>query len=168
MCCFYKLTGCNQPSTGKHGMDMRVEVQTLALSVQYGNNPGSCTEMLFVTAEGKHGVRGTLEHQPVQQLLIFIDQAVKLIRNGENGMIVSNSLYEFGIALHDPFLLNRSPTAGTMPVITGGCVDFYMSALFTVTDFISKTAGFAVDDTVGRFHRCGVRLWLSRYSGRNF
>ena len=151
MCCLYKLTGCGQPATRKHGMDMRVEIQTLTLCVQYGNNPGSCAEMLFVTAEGKQGVRGTPEHQPVQQLLIFINQAVKLIRNCENGMIVSNSLYEFGIAFHDPFLLNRSLTAGTVPVITGGCVDFYMSALFTVTDIISKTAGFAVGDTVGRF-----------------
>lgn len=89
-------------------------IQTLTLCVRYGNNPGSCAEMLFVTAEGKQGVRGTPEHQPVQQLLIFINQAVKLIRNCENGMIVSNSLYEFGIAFHDPFLLNRSLTAGTV------------------------------------------------------
>lgn len=47
---FHKLAGASQPSAGKHGMDMGMEIQLLALCMQYGNNSGSCSKMLFVTA----------------------------------------------------------------------------------------------------------------------
>lgn len=47
---FHKLAGGSQPPAGKHGMDMGMEIQPLALRMQYGNNPGSCPEMLSVTA----------------------------------------------------------------------------------------------------------------------
>lgn len=149
----HELPGRGQAAAGEHGVDVRVEVQPLALRVQHGDDPGGRAEVFFVAAEGEQRVRSAAEHQPVQELLVFIDQAVKLAGHCENGMVISNPFDQFGIALHDPFLLNRRLAAGAVAVVAGRGMDFHTAALSAITDVVSKGAGLAAGDAA-----CGLPL----------
>ena len=71
------------------------------------------------------------------------------MRDCKDEMVVGNPLNQLGIPCHDPLLLQRSLTVGTAAVVAGAGMDLQMAAFLAIADIITKTAGLAVDNTVG-------------------
>ena len=125
-------------------MQMRMEGKLLSPGVEDGNDPRGGAHIFPVAAERDQGIGSGREKQVIERFLVFEDERVEFMRKGEYHMVISDTRDQLGVALHDPLLLQRGLTAGTVAVIAGTGVDLPVTTLRAFGNRVSELAGLAV------------------------
>ena len=125
-------------------------VQFLIPCVEHLNDPGLCTKVFFVGSQFQKRLGTASMEQPVEKLLITVDQRVEFVRKCEYHMKV-RGINDFRPAFIHPDFFQDGLTVGAIPVAAGIIVELCMSAFHALTDIDSEPAGLTCQNGTGGF-----------------
>ena len=131
-------------------MHVDMVVQFLVPGVEYLDDPGLCPKIFFVSRQFQKGFGAALMEQPVEELLVTVDQGIEFMGKGKYHMEI-RGINDFRPALIYPDLFEDSLAVGAVPVAAGIIVEFDMSAFPALADINAKPAGLACEDCAGGF-----------------
>ena len=140
----------SKPSSGNDAVHMDMVVQFLVPGVEYLDDPGLSSKVFLVCTQFQKSFGTASMEQPVEKLLITVNQRVEFMRERKHHMEV-RGVNDFRPAFINPDFFAYSLTDGAVPVPAGIIVEFQVSAFAALTDIDSKPAGLAGKDCAGSF-----------------
>ena len=140
----------SKPASGDDTVHMDMIVQFLIPCVEHLNDPGLCTKVFFVGSQFQKRLGTASMEQPVEKLLITVDQRVEFVRKCEYHMKV-RGINDFRPAFIHPDFFQDGLTVGAIPVAAGIIVELCMSAFHALTDIDSEPAGLTCQNGTGGF-----------------
>ena len=140
----------SKPSPRDDAVHMDMIIQFLVPGVEHLDDPRLCSKVFFIGRQFQKSFGTASMEQPVEELLITIDQGIEFVRKSKHHMEV-RGVNDFRPAFIDPDLFEYSLTDGAVPVPAGIIVEFHVSAFAALADVDPKPAGLAGQDGTGSF-----------------
>ncbi len=140
----------SKPSPRDDAVHMDMIIQFLVPGVEYLDDPGLSSKVFLVCTQFQKSFGTASMEQPVEKLLITVDQRVEFVRKCKYHMEV-RGINDFRPAFIHPDFFQDGLTVGAVPVAAGIIVEFHVSAFAALADIDPKPAGLAGEDCAGSF-----------------
>ena len=140
----------SEPSPGDDAVHMDMVIQFLVPGMEYLDDPGPRPKVFWVVGQFQKGFSAAFMEQPVEKLLITVDQRVEFVGERKHHMEV-RGVNDFRPAFINPDFFQYSLADGAVPVPAGIIVEFYVSAFHARTDIDSEPAGLTSQNGAGSF-----------------
>ena len=139
-----------QSACGNDAVHMHMIIQFLVPRMEYLNDTGDGTEILFISGQFQEGLGAASVEQAVQELLVAVNERIELMWKGKYHMEVG-SVNDLSPAFIHPDFFQDTLAFGAVPVAAGIVVESCVPAVCAPADVAAELTGLAVFYGTGSF-----------------